>query len=52
MRNFVYNYFAENFGTVHQKKSLADELDKIKKYANYFTKEELKRELKTLTFKM
>ena len=40
----VYDYFAENFGTVN-KKNLDYEFDI--KYANY-TKQELKRELKSL----
>ena len=44
MTNLVYDYFAENFGTVN-KKNLDDEFDN--KYANY-TKQELKRELKSL----
>ena len=44
MTNLVYDYFAENFGTVNEK-NLDDEFDK--KYANY-TKQELKRELKSL----
>ena len=42
--NLVYDYFAENFGTV-SKKNLDDEFEN--KYANY-TKQELKRELKLL----
>ena len=44
MTNLVYDYFPENFGTVNEK-NLDDEFDK--KYANY-TKQELKRELKSL----
>ena len=45
MSNLVYDYFAENFGTVTKKSVLDDELDN--KYTNY-TKQELKRELKAL----
>ncbi|CAB4034951.1 Hypothetical predicted protein [Paramuricea clavata] len=45
MSNLVYDYFAENFGTVNKKNALDEEFDK--KYANY-TKQELKRELKAL----
>jgi hypothetical protein len=45
MSNLVYDYFAENFGTVNKKNSHDDEFDK--KCANY-TKQELKRELKAL----
>ena len=45
MSNLVYDYFAENFGTVNKKNYLDEEFDKM--YANY-TKRELKRELKAL----
>ena len=45
MTNLVYDYFAENFGTVNKSKDSDSEFQS--KYANY-SKQDLKRELKAL----